>query len=38
LPLQVKKLALTSTTNYPEWGVYQTVVTNWPLQEGYDIL
>jgi peptide/nickel transport system substrate-binding protein len=26
------------TTAYPEWSVYQTVVTNWPLPaEGYDI-
>jgi peptide/nickel transport system substrate-binding protein len=26
------------TSNYPEWGVYQTVVTEWPLpEEGYDI-
>jgi peptide/nickel transport system substrate-binding protein len=26
------------TTNYPEWGVYQTIVTNWPLPDtGYDI-
>jgi peptide/nickel transport system substrate-binding protein len=26
------------TTNFPEWAVYQTVVTNWPLPTtGYDI-
>jgi peptide/nickel transport system substrate-binding protein len=25
------------TTNYPEWSVYQTIVTNWPLAPGYDI-
>jgi peptide/nickel transport system substrate-binding protein len=26
------------TANYPEWGVYQTIVTNWPLpDQGYDI-
>ena len=26
------------TTNYPEWAVYQTAVTNWPLPgTGYDI-
>jgi peptide/nickel transport system substrate-binding protein len=26
------------TTNYPEWTVYQTIVSNWPLPEtGYDI-
>jgi peptide/nickel transport system substrate-binding protein len=25
------------TTNYPDWSVYQTVVTNWPLTAGYDI-
>jgi peptide/nickel transport system substrate-binding protein len=26
------------TTNYPEWSVYQTAVTNWPLPAaGYDI-
>jgi peptide/nickel transport system substrate-binding protein len=24
-------------TNYPDWSVYQTVVTNWPLAAGYDI-
>jgi peptide/nickel transport system substrate-binding protein len=31
------KIGIDITTNYPEWGVYQTVVTNWPLAEGYDI-
>ena len=31
------KIGINITTNFPEWGVYQTVVTNWPLQEGYDI-
>ena len=33
-----KKIGIDITTNYPEWAVYQTVVTNWPLPtEGYDI-
>ncbi|MEJ5313517.1 MULTISPECIES: ABC transporter substrate-binding protein [Anaerolinea] len=33
-----KKIGIDITTNYPEWSVYQTVVTNWPLPEtGYDI-
>jgi peptide/nickel transport system substrate-binding protein len=32
-----KKIGITITTSYPEWAVYQTVVTNWPLPEGYDI-
>jgi peptide/nickel transport system substrate-binding protein len=32
-----EKIGINITTNYPEWSVYQTVVTNWPLQEGYDI-
>jgi peptide/nickel transport system substrate-binding protein len=32
-----KNIGIDITTNYPEWAVYQTVVTNWPLQEGYDI-
>jgi peptide/nickel transport system substrate-binding protein len=31
------KIGIDITTNYPEWSVYQTVVTNWPLAEGYDI-
>jgi peptide/nickel transport system substrate-binding protein len=34
-----KKIAIDITTNYPEWSVYQTVVTksDTPLPEGYDI-
>ena len=33
-----KAIGIDITTNYPEWNVYQTVVTNWPLPEtGYDI-
>ena len=32
-----KKIGIDITTNYPDCGVYQTVVTNWPLAEGYDI-
>jgi peptide/nickel transport system substrate-binding protein len=34
-----KKIGIDITTNYPEWGVYQTVVTasDTPLPEGYDI-
>ena len=34
-----KKIGVDITTNYPEWGVYQTVVTksDSPLPEGYDI-
>ncbi len=33
-----KEIGIEITTNYPEWSVYQTVVTNWPLPtEGYDI-
>ncbi len=34
-----KKIGIDITTNYPEWGVYQTVVTasDKPLPEGYDI-
>ena len=34
-----KKIGIEITTNYPEWGVYQTVVTvsDKPLPEGYDI-
>ncbi len=31
------KIGIDITTNYPEWSVYQTVVTNWPIAEGYDI-
>ena len=34
-----KKIGIDITTNYPEWAVYQTVVTksDQPLPEGYDI-
>ena len=33
-----KKIGIEITTNYPEWSVYQTVVTNSPLPPtGYDI-
>ena len=34
-----KKIGIDITTNYPEWSVYQTVVTksDAPLAEGYDI-
>jgi peptide/nickel transport system substrate-binding protein len=34
-----KEIGIDITTNYPEWGVYQTVVTvsDKPLPEGYDI-
>jgi peptide/nickel transport system substrate-binding protein len=34
-----KNIGIDITTNYPEWGVYQTVVTksDAPLPEGYDI-
>jgi len=34
-----KKIGIDITTNYPEWAVYQTVVTksDSPLPEGYDI-
>lgn len=32
-----KEIGIDITSNYPEWSVYQTVVTNWPLPEGYDI-
>jgi peptide/nickel transport system substrate-binding protein len=34
-----KKIGIDITTAYPEWGVYQTVVTksDTPLPEGYDI-
>jgi len=34
-----KKIGIDITTNYPEWGVYQTVVTksDEPLPAGYDI-
>jgi peptide/nickel transport system substrate-binding protein len=32
-----RAIGIDVTTNYPEWSVYQTVVTNWPLTAGYDI-
>lgn len=32
-----QEIGIDITTNFPEWAVYQTVVTNWPLPEGYDI-
>ncbi len=32
-----KAIGIEITTNYPDWAVYQTVVTNWPLPAGYDI-
>jgi peptide/nickel transport system substrate-binding protein len=33
-----KAIGIDITTNYPDWNVYQTVITNWPLPEtGYDI-
>ena len=34
-----KKIGIDITTNYPEWSVYQTIVTksDSPLPEGYDI-
>jgi peptide/nickel transport system substrate-binding protein len=33
-----KAIGIDITTNYPEWAVYQTVITNWPLaSKGYDI-
>jgi peptide/nickel transport system substrate-binding protein len=34
-----RKIGIDITTNYPEWGVYQTIVTksDTPLPEGYDI-
>jgi peptide/nickel transport system substrate-binding protein len=33
-----KAIGIDITTNYPEWSVYQTVFTNWPLPAtGYDI-
>jgi len=34
-----KAIGINITTSFPEWSVYQTVVTNWPLPAtGYDIL
>jgi len=33
-----KAIGIDITTNYPDWSVYQTVITNWPLPTtGYDI-
>ena len=32
-----KAIGIDITTNYPEWSVYQTQVTNWPLPKGFDI-
>jgi peptide/nickel transport system substrate-binding protein len=35
-----KKIGIDITSNYPEWGVYQTVVTSWKAlstTQGYDI-
>jgi peptide/nickel transport system substrate-binding protein len=32
-----KAIGVDITTNYPEWSVYQTLVTNWPLPEKFDI-
>jgi peptide/nickel transport system substrate-binding protein len=33
-----KNIGIDIVTSYPEWSVYQTVVTNWPLPEAdYDI-
>jgi len=32
-----KAIGIDITTNYPEWAVYQTQVTNWPLPEKFDI-
>jgi peptide/nickel transport system substrate-binding protein len=32
-----KAIGIDITTNYPEWSVYQTLVTNWPLPEKFDI-
>jgi peptide/nickel transport system substrate-binding protein len=32
-----KKIGIDITTNYPEWAVYQTIVTVQPLPVGYDI-
>lgn len=28
-----KNIGIDITTNYPDWSVYQTIVTNWPLPE-----
>jgi peptide/nickel transport system substrate-binding protein len=32
-----KAIGIDITTNYPEWTVYQTQITNWPLPAGYDL-
>ncbi len=32
-----KEIGIDITSNFPEWSVYQTVITNWPIAEGYDI-
>jgi peptide/nickel transport system substrate-binding protein len=32
-----KAIGIDITTNYPEWAVYQTLVTNWPLPDKFDI-
>jgi peptide/nickel transport system substrate-binding protein len=32
-----KAIGIDITTNYPEWSVYQTEVTNWPLAAGFDL-
>jgi peptide/nickel transport system substrate-binding protein len=32
-----RAIGIDVTTAYPEWSIYQTVVTNWPLSSGYDI-
>ena len=32
-----KAIGIDITTNYPEWSVYQTEVTNWPLPKGFDL-
>ncbi len=32
-----KEIGIDITSNFPEWAVYQTVVTNWPIAAGYDI-
>ncbi len=32
-----KAIGIDITTNYPEWSVYQTQVTNWPLPTSFDL-
>ncbi len=32
-----QSIGIDITANFPEWDVYQTVVTNWPIASGYDI-